>query len=50
MNELVKSTVRDDYRELVERAFRFSGGSFENKIKIRSSDAMYRAPWMAIAT
>ncbi|XP_067621941.1 uncharacterized protein [Eurosta solidaginis] len=48
-NELEKSIVRDDHRELIELAIIFLGGNSENKIKIRPPGALHQARWMARA-
>lgn len=48
-NELQKSIIRDDYRELIELAIIFLGGDSNNKIKIRPPGAMHQARWMARA-
>lgn len=47
--ELQKTIVRDDYRELVELSITFLGGDKEKKIKIRPPGAMHQARWMARA-
>lgn len=47
--ELQKSIVRDDYRELIELSIIFLGGDSEKKIKIRPPGAMHQARWMARA-
>lgn len=47
--ELQKSIVRDDYRELIELSIVFLGGDIEKKIKIRPPGAMHQARWMARA-
>lgn len=47
--ELLKSIIRDDYRELIELCIVFLGGDNEKKFKIRPPGAMHQARWMARA-
>lgn len=47
--ELQKTIVRDDYRELIELSIIFLGGDNEKKINIRPPGAMHQARWMARA-
>lgn len=47
--ELDKSIVRDDYRELVELSVIFLGGDNDKRYKIKPPGAMHQARWMARA-
>lgn len=47
--ELLKTIVRDDYRELIELSIIFLGGDNEKKFKIKPPGAMHQARWMARA-
>lgn len=48
-NELQKSIVRDDYRELIELSVIFLGGDANKKLKVRPPGAIHQARWMGRA-